>query len=69
MDQIEIILNGESKKIAPTWNVQTLLRECAHTTGRVAIAVNDRIIPRSQHAATPLRPHDRVEIVQAVGGG
>lgn len=35
----------------------------------VAVAVNAVVIPRSQIAAYRLQPGDRVDVVQAVGGG
>jgi sulfur carrier protein len=34
-----------------------------------AVAVNMEVVPRRAHTATPLRAGDRIEIVQAVGGG
>lgn len=36
---------------------------------RLAIEVNGELVPRSEHAAFRLSPGDRVEIVQAIGGG
>jgi sulfur carrier protein len=36
---------------------------------RLAIEVNQELVPRSEHASFRLRPGDRVEIVQAIGGG
>lgn len=35
----------------------------------VAVAVNDRVVPRAAWAATRLAPGDRVEVLQAVAGG
>jgi sulfur carrier protein len=36
---------------------------------RLAIEVNGELVPRSEHAGFRLAPGDRVEIVQAIGGG
>jgi sulfur carrier protein len=33
------------------------------------VAVNMEVVPRGAHVATALQAGDRVEIVQAVGGG
>jgi sulfur carrier protein len=33
------------------------------------VAINTEVVPRGQHATHALRPGDRVEIIQAVGGG
>ncbi|MFN8422039.1 MAG: sulfur carrier protein ThiS [Anaerolineae bacterium] len=35
----------------------------------IAVAVNDRVVPRAAWAATQLAPGDRVEVLQAVAGG
>lgn len=36
---------------------------------RLAIEVNGELVPRSEHDHFRLTPGDRVEIVQAIGGG
>ena len=36
---------------------------------KVAVEVNEEVVPREQHATTELREGDRVEIVTLVGGG
>jgi sulfur carrier protein len=36
---------------------------------RIAVAVNQDVVPRSRFASHPLAPGDRVEILEAVGGG
>ncbi|WP_290907033.1 sulfur carrier protein ThiS [Halomonas sp.] len=36
---------------------------------RIAVEVNEEIVPRSEHAVTRLVEGDRVEVVHAIGGG
>ncbi len=36
---------------------------------RLAVAVNRRVVPRAQHRLCALADGDRVEILEAVGGG
>ena len=36
---------------------------------RLAVAVNRNVVPRAQHALHRLAAGDRVEILEAVGGG
>ena len=36
---------------------------------RVAVAIGREVVPRSEHALRELRDGDRVEILEAVGGG
>ena len=35
----------------------------------LAVERNLELVPRGQHAATPLAPGDRLEVVTLVGGG
>ncbi|TDD70249.1 sulfur carrier protein ThiS [Jiangella aurantiaca] len=35
----------------------------------IAVAVNQIVVPRSDWAATPLQPDDKIEIISAVQGG
>ena len=67
---IEIVINGEKRSIAEESTVHSLLEELgvAQRQG-TAVAVNMAVVPRKAHAATVLQAGDRVEIVQAVGGG
>ena len=37
--------------------------------GRYAVEIDGELVPRSQHAARRLQAGERVEIVQAIGGG
>jgi sulfur carrier protein len=36
---------------------------------RLAVARNRSVVPRSRYGSEPLAPGDRVEILEAVGGG
>ena len=49
--------------------VSELLLELGATGKRVAVEVNQEIVPRSEHSQYQLRNDDRVEVVQAIGGG
>jgi thiamine biosynthesis protein ThiS len=65
---IEILLNGVPRAVAPDTSVAALLAGM-NLGGRIALELNREILPRSQHASVRLQAGDRVEIVQAVGGG
>ena len=67
---IEIHINGEKRLIPDQSTVRNLLEGLgiADREG-TAVAVNMEVVPRRAHTATVLRPGDRIEIVQAVGGG
>ena len=67
---IEIHINGNSQAVPEASTVRSLLESLgiADREG-TAVAVNMEVVPRSAHVATTLRAGDRIEIVQAVGGG
>jgi sulfur carrier protein len=66
---MQIYLNGQAHECEATTTVTALLVETGHGDRRVAVEVNREIVPRSLHAQYTLREDDRVEIVQAMGGG
>lgn len=65
-----VLVNGEKRTIAEASTVRALLESLgvADREG-TAVAVNMTVVPRQAHADTVLNAGDRVEIVQAVGGG
>jgi thiamine biosynthesis protein ThiS len=67
--EIQIVVNGENRKVVPGATVADLLVALALPPGRVAIERNLEILPRLQWAETRIEPQDRYEIVQFVGGG
>ncbi|MCB1837195.1 MAG: sulfur carrier protein ThiS [Alcanivoracaceae bacterium] len=46
-----------------------LLVQLELTGRRIAVEVNQDIVPKGEHATHVLRDNDRVEIVHAIGGG
>jgi sulfur carrier protein len=66
---IEITVNGEARRFDSPLDIYRLLGLLELTGKRLAVERNGEIVPRSQHAATPLADGDRLEIVVAVGGG
>ncbi|MDW3095917.1 MAG: sulfur carrier protein ThiS [Gammaproteobacteria bacterium] len=66
---MEIILNGEATQILDQCSVTRVLEMLELKDCRVAVEVNREVIPRTQHSHFTLSPGDRVEIIQAVGGG
>lgn len=65
---MQIILNGESKSSSAK-TVLALISELGYNGKRIAVELNGEIVPKSQHATTPLSEADQLEIVVAVGGG
>jgi sulfur carrier protein len=66
---MEIYLNGEPRRVEPAITVARLLDEIGMTGRRIAVEINRAIVPRSRYTELQIQPGDRVEIVQAIGGG
>ncbi|MDF3031594.1 MAG: thiamine biosynthesis protein ThiS [Moraxellaceae bacterium] len=66
---MNIRLNGEVREVAESMTIAALLAELDLVGQRLAVEINGEIAPRSRHASTALKADDRVEIVQAIGGG
>jgi sulfur carrier protein len=66
---MKIVVNGEERALATSLTVACLLDELGVAGKRVAVEVNQEIVPRSRHAEFTLRDNDRVEVVVAIGGG
>ena len=67
--RMRIQLNGESFELPDGETVAALLTRLDLVGRRVAVELNQDIVPRSQHASTTLSENDQVEVVHAIGGG
>jgi len=66
---MKIIINGEPRELDSGTSIEKLLQLLDLQGKRLAIEVNQAIVPRSQYASYQLSEHDQVEIVHAIGGG
>lgn len=69
MDGMELYLNGEIRRVDDGMTVAALVDSLGLSQQRLAVEVNRSIVPRSRHAEHRLQTGDRVEIIQAMGGG
>ena len=67
--QHQIHVNGEPLEVRPTCTIEALLVLLEMQDRKVAVALNRGIVPRSKYAAVQLSGGDRIEILEAVGGG
>jgi thiazole synthase len=65
----EISINGEPRSLPAPLTVAQLLAQLGHDSRRVAVEVNQDIVPAAGHGERLLGPGDQVEIVTFVGGG
>ena len=66
---MEIILNGKPTNVADGLTAAELVADLALSGRRYAMEVNGELLPKRVHGDHELAAGDRVEIVQAVGGG
>lgn len=66
---ITVTVNGEQQQLAAGATVADLVATMDLQGRRVAVERNLEIVPKAEHAATPLQAGDVLEIVHAIGGG
>jgi sulfur carrier protein len=66
---IDVVINGQPRKIEEGTTVFVLLDQLGLGERRVAVERNREIVPRAEHASTILAAGDRLELVTFVGGG
>ena len=65
---MQIYLNGELQNTACS-NLLELIQELALEGKRFAVEHNEMIIAKSKLQQTMIKENDRIEVIQAVGGG
>jgi thiazole synthase len=66
---LNLTINGEAHTLPSAVTVAELLDRLGYDRRRVAVEVNEDLVPAARHAGHALRPGDRVEVVTLVGGG
>jgi thiamine biosynthesis protein ThiS len=69
VNQLEILVNGEPRRVTAPATVADLLRQLSLDPRAVVVELNRQIIRRPQLQDTPLTDGDAVELVHFVGGG
>ena len=66
---MRITLNGQQETLDSATTLETLLARLKLEPIRVAVEINEDLIPRKTFADTAIHDGDRIEIVTLVGGG
>jgi len=66
---MNIIINGIEKKYTSSLTLETLLIKLGYANKKFAVEVNEEIVPRSQLRNKLVVDGDKIEIINAVGGG
>jgi sulfur carrier protein len=64
-----LVVNGVDLVVPLPCTVLDLLARLEMAGKRVAVSVDRSVVPRSRHAEAIVRAGNRVEILEAVGGG
>ncbi len=67
--EVQLTVNGERRAVPAECTLRGLLQLLDLEGRRVAVAVNRSVVPRSAFASRRLAAGDRIEILEAVGGG
>jgi len=66
---MQLIINNENKKFVSPLSITELIINLGLEDKRIAIEVNEQIIPKGNHNSHQLAEGDKIEIVHAIGGG
>ena len=66
---MNIHVNGERLELPFNSNITDLVVYLGFQNQRIALEVNESIIPKSKHSMFLLSNNDKVEVINAVGGG
>lgn len=66
---MQVFVNGDVMKLAHQTSLAALLESLQLTGRRLAVEINEDIVPRSRHGEVQLNAGDRIEVVHAIGGG
>ena len=66
---MKILVNGEKISLPTDSSIEGLILHLGYQNQRIAIEINESIIPKSNHSSFLLQDLDKVEIINAVGGG
>ncbi|MEM1028622.1 MAG: sulfur carrier protein ThiS [Planctomycetota bacterium] len=65
---MKLTINGQPQDVDAE-RVDTLLEALGMAGQAVAVELNQDVVPKRQHASTPLKDGDVLELVTLVGGG
>jgi sulfur carrier protein len=66
---MKILVNGDPREVPDTMRMADLVENLGLTGQRIAVEVNQELVPRSTFDSHQLSAGDQVEIIHAVGGG
>ncbi len=62
-------MNGERYELNGRTQLIDLIKRLGMKPARIAVEINQRVVPKAEYEGTMVAPGDRVEIVNFVGDG
>ncbi len=66
---MKILVNDNEMILKESINVNELIKTLELKVEKIAVEINKMIIPRSEYDIYCMKDNDKVEIINAVGGG
>lgn len=66
---MNVYVNGESRQYAENITVADIVSDLGLANKRIAVELNKEILPFNQYTETGIKAEDKLEVVQAIGGG
>ncbi len=66
---MRVTVNGEPRDLDGALSVAELLASLRLPAGRIAVEINEEVVPRDAYGERRVAGGDRIEIVHFVGGG
>jgi len=66
---MKIYINGELTSVENELTAKNLIKRLGYENARIALEVNNKVVPRSSFENRLIAPNDKIEIITAVGGG
>lgn len=66
---MRVTLNGEPREFREALSVADLVTELRLDSRRLAVEINQEVVPRGTYPQRRVAPGDVIEIVQFIGGG
>lgn len=64
-----VYLNGKQVEYTQDMSIKDFLEGQGYNIARVAVELNEEILPKAQYENTILQQEDKLEVVHFVGGG
>ena len=68
-NQVSILLNGDHRTVEAGSTIADLILSLKMNPKFLAVELNLKVVPRTEHPRTTLAANDQIEIVTLVGGG